>query len=173
MEYSQQEVTIFLSESNKIENEPGAEALMTSLNAWNHIKKLDKLTIEDLLTCHLLIMSGIRPDIAGKFRTIDVYVGGAKGYPPHAIDKAVRQWIFHINNEIVCTVDMIKETHIWFEIIHPFVDGNGRIGRMVLLWQRQKSGLPFIIIKADTKHQYYYPCFIEARMIGKYKYKGN
>ena len=170
MEYKKQEVTIFLSESNKIEDEPGAEALQTSLNAWNHIKKMDKLTVGDLLTCHLLIMGSLNPSIAGEFRTVDVYVGGAKGYPPHTINSAVERWLSEAN--LVNITDEIKENHIWFETIHPFQDGNGRTGRMVLLWQRQKAGLPLIIIKADSKHQYYYPWFTEARIIGKYKYKG-
>lgn len=170
MEYQEKEVTTFLLESNKIENEFSAEALQTSLNAWNNIKKLDKIRIEDVLTCHLLIMGSLRPDIAGKIRTVDVYVGSAKGYPPHAIHQAIEDWLFTANT--VNTIDKIKENHIWFEIIHPFADGNGRTGRMVLLWQNQKSRLPFAIIKADSKNQYYYPWFTEARAIGKYRYKG-
>lgn len=171
MEYTEKEVTFFLTESNKIEEEYSAGALQTSLNAWNHIKKSEFLTIEDLLTCHLLIMGSIRPDIAGKIRTVDIYVGGAKGHPPYALEHAIRNWLAFANN--TNTIDKIKDNHIWFEIIHPFVDGNGRIGRMVLLWQSQKSGLPFAVIKADTKYENYYPWFVEARAIGKYKYKGD
>ncbi len=169
MGYPEEKVSIFIKESNAIELEYSKEAIHSSLNAWNHIRNLKKLTIEDLLTCHLLIMGNIRPDIAGKLRVVDAYVGNAKGYPPHAINQAIKEWLVTANT--VDMIDEIKESHIWFEIIHPFADGNGRTGRMVLLWQSQKAVLPFAVIKADTKHENYYPWFAQARYIGKYRFK--
>ena len=171
MEYTQEEVTKFILESNKIENVTGDDALQTSFNTWNHLRNLNKLTVENLLTCHLLIMGDINPAIAGKFRLVDAYVGSAKGYPPFAICSSIIAWLSVANT--VDTIDEIKETHIWFEIIHPFADGNGRTGRLVLLWQSMKSGLPFAVIKADTRYESYYPWFTQARYIGKYKYKGD
>jgi len=45
--------------------------------------------------------------------------------------------------------------HINFEKIHPFIDGNGRIGRMLLNWQRVKLGLPVLVIKESEKQEYY------------------
>lgn len=49
----------------------------------------------------------------------------------------------------------IIEDHIVFEKIHPFIDGNGRIGRILLNYMRIKLGLPFLIIWADEREDYY------------------
>jgi Fic family protein len=45
--------------------------------------------------------------------------------------------------------------HVKFEKIHPFEDGNGRIGRILLNWQRVKAGLPILTIYEKDKHAYY------------------
>jgi len=45
--------------------------------------------------------------------------------------------------------------HIHFEKIHPFVDGNGRMGRILMNWQRVKVGLQPLIIWASERQAYY------------------
>lgn len=170
MGYSKKEVTQFLIESNKIEEEEGEDVLQASINAWRHIKRLKKLTLNDVLACHFLIMVGINYQVAGNFRTCDVTIGGCYGYPPHVIEHALRNWLTVAN--LVNTEEKIMDNHIWFEVIHPFVDGNGRTGRLIFLWQRYKADLPFKVIEAKTKWDKYYPLFQEARKLNKYQYKG-
>jgi hypothetical protein len=48
-----------------------------------------------------------------------------------------------------------KNAHIRFERIHPFVDGNGRTGRMLMWWHERMLGLEPTLIKAEEKEKYY------------------
>ena len=50
---------------------------------------------------------------------------------------------------------MCKKDRIWFEKNHPFEDGNGRTGRILLNWQRLQYGLPLLIIESYKKEEYY------------------
>ncbi len=52
-------------------------------------------------------------------------------------------------------VDKIAKFHLDFELIHPFNDGNGRIGRVLINYQLKNSGLPSIIIRDKEKSNYY------------------
>ena len=52
-------------------------------------------------------------------------------------------------------IDKITENHVKFESIHPFVDGNGRTGRLLMNWIRIKIGLPILVIKESEKFEYY------------------
>lgn len=48
----------------------------------------------------------------------------------------------------------ILDTHIQFERIHPFSDGNGRTGRMIMMYSLLQEGFPPLIIEKETKAQY-------------------
>jgi len=52
-----------------------------------------------------------------------------------------------------------KQCHVLFEKIHPFIDGNGRTGRMVYNWHRLKLGLPIHIIHEGKEQFKYYKWF--------------
>lgn len=54
---------------------------------------------------------------------------------------------------------MMKNHHVEYEIIHPFVDGNGRTGRMFMNWERLKGGLPILVIHEGEEQQEYYKWF--------------
>ena len=67
----------FLKQSNYIENERSRQGYRDSVKAWIYAKEnFEKIDIEYLLRIHFLLAKNLRPDIAGKFRTCDVWIGG-------------------------------------------------------------------------------------------------
>ena len=54
-------------------------------------------------------------------------------------------------------LNRIARFHCEFEVIHPFVDGNGRIGRVIINQQLLSQGLPPVIVRAKNRERDYYP----------------
>ena len=100
-------------------------------------------------------MRRLEPRIAGACRTCDVYVGGKKCMNPKRIANELWKWCKYVpNNE-----EDVKELHVRFEKIHPFEDGNGRTGRILMNWQRLKLGMPILIIHEGKEQIDYYKWF--------------
>ena len=151
----------FLTESNKIERESSQEAHEDAFKAWNYLKKQKELTPDVILKTHEILMKRLRPDIAGKWRNCDVMIGGQrKCFISEALIKEdVLNFCIQLltssscfekdkNNEMR-KIEITVYSHIDFENLHPFEDGNGRVGRLIYLWHREKLGLPVHIIHAD------------------------
>jgi Fic family protein len=58
------------------------------------------------------------------------------------------------NKKIINPVELASRFHKRFELIHPFIDGNGRIGRMIMLWILHKNGYPMMNIEPKEKDTY-------------------
>ncbi len=56
-----------------------------------------------------------------------------------------------------------KMLHVEYERIHPFVDGNGRTGRMFMNWWRMKNGLPVLVIHEGEEQMDYYQWFKDSQ----------
>ena len=103
-------------------------------------------------------MSGIQDDIAGRFRNVGEYVrvGTYIAPAPEKIEKMVDNLLFDFTDLLeVDLVEKIAKFHLGFEHIHPFCDGNGRIGRVLVNFQLNKLGYPRIIIRDKNKEEYY------------------
>lgn len=155
----------FLSESNKIEREYSKEALEDAKKAWTcgEIELSNKkgdiikdVTPDLILAIHRRLMRRLNPRIAGKIRTCDVWVGNRKCLNPKEIKEELRLWCCHSLNPTYLGKEWIRNAHIDFEKIHPFEDGNGRTGRILMNLQRLKIGLPILVIhEGDEQYEYY------------------
>ena len=156
----------FLKESNAIEREYSNDALLDSMLAWNGLIECDELNMSNLLLLHKRIMVNLSPDIAGKFRTVDVSVGTTRCPSPTTSLKLLNEWFDLYGTPKFLTgkvyqekAELIKLAHISYEHAHPFEDGNGRTGRILLNWHRVKSGLPVLIIHEGEEQKEYYKWF--------------
>lgn len=98
------------------------------------VAKERELNFEMILRLHEMLLSNIRDEIAGRFRKEDewVKVGNHIALDPKQIEDALDTMLLDYqvnNNENI--VKRIAKLHLTFEQIHPFVDGNGRIGRVL------------------------------------------
>lgn len=142
----------FLKESNNIEDVWDDDSLMQAKYAWDYVIKQKEMSPGVVLKTHKILMlhRPLMPDEKGYFRKCAVYIGGREGKPWFALPELVAEWCLKVNSS-----EDWKQTHVDFETIHPFIDGNGRVGRLLMLWQMNKKNLPIKIIYEKEKWEYY------------------
>lgn len=154
----------FLQQSNYIEREYGDIALEDAKKAWEFAyKNKNKLTLDYILEIHRLLMQRLRPDIAGKWRNCDVYIGGQRKYfiSEYLIKTDLQQKVIFemLANGIKDKEEKAKQVHIAFEYVHCFTDGNGRCGRILLNIHRINLGLSILIVHEGEEQMNYYKWF--------------
>jgi len=123
-----------------------------------------ELTLESVLLLHNMLLGGIDDLIAGRLRQNGEYVrvGTHVAPAPEHLEFLLQDLLVTFSgNDDWYVIDNIAYFHVEFERIHPFVDGNGRIGRVLLNYQLKQAGYPPIIIRNKGKHTDYYPRFVE------------
>lgn len=121
-----------------------------------------ELTIENILLLHQMLIGGIKDDFAGRLRKPGEYVkvGTHIAPAPEHIQVLLEANIDDYNSDHdMYFLDSIARFHLEFERIHPFCDGNGRMGRLLINLQLAKLGYPPIIIRNKSKQTDYYPLF--------------
>jgi len=116
------------------------------------------LTIDLILLLHKFLLTNIADKVAGRFRTGQemVKVGNHIGLPPEFIMDRISEALDHYESEIqIPIVHRVAKFHAIFESIHPFIDGNGRIGRVINNYLLIKAGFPPIILRNNEKNDYY------------------
>lgn len=146
-----------IHESNLIEGIDDPAEDKRSLKAWGWLEKQDKIDVIVLLTLHRKItMKQLTKDEAGSFRRVQVWVGNHTPPNPASVPYMVENWLK------MFMIDTPQLAHISFERIHPFVDGNGRTGRMLMWWHEMRLGRePTLIRSNEADRQYYYQWFKE------------
>ncbi|MCK4542434.1 MAG: Fic family protein [Spirochaetales bacterium] len=113
---------------------------------------------EIILLLHKMLIDNIDDKISGRFREKGEYVRvGAHIAPaPEHVEIMIEGILSeYTSNMTDYYIDKIAKFHLDFETIHPFCDGNGRIGRVLINYQISQNGLPHIIIRDKEKQQYY------------------
>ena len=144
-----------LTQTNWIEKEYSQESVNDAIVAWNYAKIFKKnININYIKKIHKKLMCRIDPSIAGKFRDVDIRIGGRLGMKPDKILQEMRDWC--INAMIYGNEKKIKYDHVKFEKIHPFYDGNGRVGRILMNAQMIREGFePLLICAGQEIFEYY------------------
>lgn len=119
------------------------------------LKTKETLSEKLLLKWHEDIFKDTKPDIAGRFRNYLVRVGPYVAPDWRKVEEFMKQLIAFINESHLNSVEVAARAHFMFEKIHPFGDGNGRIGRLLLNFILWKSGYPMLIVEYKKRKAYY------------------
>ena len=120
------------------------------------LRKNEKITKELLLLWHRNIFGETKPDISGKFRDYLVRVGPHLAPDWQDVENLLKNFIDFISkNKKMNPVELAGRIHYQFEKIHPFGDGNGRIGRLLMNFILWHNKYPMLIIEYKKRRSYY------------------
>lgn len=146
--------------SNLIEGVSDPQEVLQSLKAWDFLCSQTHLDRNILLETHRIVMANLWPEIAGRLREVNVRVG--LSIKPHfmLVPQLLSHWLRDMDNAIRPEFHHIRELHpqvkhIDFENIHPFRDGNGRVGRLLMWWHQKMLGMDPLLIKYEDRESYY------------------
>ncbi|MCU0461363.1 MAG: Fic family protein [Bacteroidales bacterium] len=163
--------TLTLEETEKILNQVALERYITEseiFEARNLARVVGYISgkasekdmdIEMMLLLHKMMMSNINTEIAGRFRLPGEYVrvGTHIAPQPERVEELITRMLYNYK-AVYDTTTIIKRLarlHLTFEHIHPFIDGNGRIGRVIINYQLVREGYVPINIKFVDRQKYY------------------
>ena len=120
------------------------------------VKEQTPLSESIIKQIHYLVLADKRED-RGVYRRVPVKIMGAKHEPvqPYLIQPKMKQLLDDYRNNTDHIIPRLARFHIEFEGIHPFIDGNGRTGRMLVNLELMKAGYPPIDIKFADRISYY------------------
>jgi len=130
--------------------------------------KEQELTLDVVLSLHKMLISNIRDDIAGRFRKdkefvrVDSHIAPNPKEVTERLEKMFAEYNAASHENII---KRIARLHLSFEYIHPFCDGNGRIGRVINNYLLIREGFVPINIKFIDRKKYY-EAFREFDMSG-------
>ncbi|MBI1999094.1 MAG: Fic family protein [Parcubacteria group bacterium] len=118
----------------------------------------------------------LRYEWIGRYRLINVSVGGRMSPTPGLIPSLMLVWIAKVvawqkesfRHTPAMNLRRIAIFHYEYEHIHPFVDGNGRSGRALVYYLMRYCGVNPFVFTSDDKHETYYCCFDNPEAMCKY-----
>ena len=132
---------------------------LARVTEYKRTKAKDSELSKDLmLLLHQILIGGINDAIAGRFREqgeyvrVRTHIAPAPEHVERMIDAILIEYSSDLGSYFL---DKIARFHLGFETIHPFCDGNGRLGRVLINFQLIQLGLPRLIVRNSEKERYY------------------
>jgi len=163
-----QEQTRYIFETNTISLSKESINVDDIIETSNHFRCIDliidkaksKLSESLIKELHFLLKSGTsdsRKDWfnVGEYKKLPNEVGGNKTCPPKEVTTKMATLLFDYHNIEKKNFEDIIDFHYQFEMIHPFQDGNGRVGRLIMFKECLANNIVPFIIDEDLKHFYY------------------
>ena len=136
--------------------------------AANHFRCFDYIldTVNEPITedyikqLHRMLKNGVMDDdedyaVVSDYKKYPNEVGEIETVPPEKVSDHVQDLLGRYNDKPALDLYDIADFHVRFERIHPFYDGNGRIGRLLMLKQCLANSIVPFFINEDVKHFYY------------------
>ena len=162
------EQTRYIFETNTIDVENGSINVDDVIETANHFRIVSliidnaksTLTQEFIKELHLLLKNGTsdsRKDwfAVGDYKKLPNEVGGMHTTPPEEVSGKMKEILNEYNVKEEKSLEDILDFHVKFEKIHPFQDGNGRVGRLIMFKECLKYNIVPFIIEDDLKMFYY------------------
>ena len=160
--------TRYIFETNTIGMEPGVLNVDDVIETANHFRCIDILIdrangslSENLIKeLHLILKNGTSDSrkswfVVGAYKKKPNEVGGRETALPEEVSDRMKSLLTEYNTKDAKTLENILDFHVRFERIHPFQDGNGRIGRLIMFKECLKYNIVPFIIEDDLKMYYY------------------
>ncbi|MDQ6469626.1 Fic family protein [Flavobacterium sp. LHD-80] len=178
--------TMTLRETDMVINEGltiSGKSMREHLEAINHqeaigfikdlMSKNNSLNERDLLSIHNLILRGIIPEDAGRYRKVQVMIQGSTHMPPQPllVQQEMEEYFtwYEINKNKLHPVILAAEMHERLVTIHPFIDGNGRTSRLIMNLILMQKGYLIANIRGDYENRMRYYQSLEVAQTKKDK----
>ena len=127
----------------------------------DNLTDLPPLSLERIKKIHFLLCQNAIDGVAGTFKTIPNMIIGASFTPtqPYMVITELQEWILNLEAQLESQtkegiIEAICRQHIAFERIHPFSDGNGRVGRALMVYICLQKGIAPIVVTKEDKAEY-------------------
>ncbi|MBM3920291.1 MAG: helix-turn-helix domain-containing protein [Sphingomonadales bacterium] len=164
--------TLTLQETERVINHGitvSGKSMREHLEAINHYEAIaliqefvsvkKPLTERFVLDIHALVLRGIDKENAGRYRDVQVRIGGSTHIPPNAMvvpQKMEELFEWYYKNQHMHPVLLSAEMHERLVSIHPFIDGNGRTSRLLMNLILLQHGYVIANLKGDKEHRFRY-----------------